>query len=82
MNAKMMMIDFCTKLPRAPVRRKTIMNVEYYNQSSIVVYLTQFRMTVMTGIGQVPSLLHSEDVSVKHKSIANTWFRTKGVNES
>ena len=38
MNAKMMMIDFCTKLP---VRRKTIMNVEYYDQSSIVVYLAQ-----------------------------------------
>ena len=34
MNAKMMMIDFCTKLP---VRRKPIMNVECYNPASIPV---------------------------------------------
>ena len=32
MNAKMMMSDFCKKVPRAPVRRQTMMKVECYNQ--------------------------------------------------
>lgn len=36
MNAKMMIKDFCTKVPRAPVRRNTIMKVECYDESRVV----------------------------------------------
>lgn len=36
MNAKMMIKDFCTKVPRAPVRRNTIMKVECYDESLVV----------------------------------------------
>ena len=32
MNAKMMMSVFCKKVPRAPVRRKTMTKIDCYNQ--------------------------------------------------
>ena len=32
MNAKMMMSVFCKKVPRAPVRRNTMMKVDCYKQ--------------------------------------------------
>ena len=35
MNAKMIITDFCIKVPRAPVRRNTIMNAECYDEFEV-----------------------------------------------
>ena len=38
MNAKMMITDFCIKVPRAPVRRNTIMKAECYDECEVGVW--------------------------------------------
>lgn len=65
MNAKMMITDFCTKVPRAPVRRNTIMNVECYGSSLVVVWSNP-GATAVTGIdGEFRSCQISE-IYIRH----------------
>ena len=35
MNAKMIITDFCIKVPRAPVRRNTIMKADCYDEFEV-----------------------------------------------